>query len=93
MSQRDLRIEAASRLLAPPMRIVGEDIHWTMDERLAHHDCPAVSVAVIEDGQIAWAEAFGVLEKGYPARANADTLFSGASISKPVTTAMALAFV
>jgi CubicO group peptidase (beta-lactamase class C family) len=93
MSQRDPRIDAACRLLAPPMRIIGEDIRWTMDERLAHYDCPAVSVAAIENGEIAWAEAFGVLEKGHPAAANADTLFSGASISKPVTAAMALRFV
>jgi CubicO group peptidase (beta-lactamase class C family) len=93
MTERDPRIDTTSRLLAPPMRIVGEDIRWTMDERLAHHDCPAVGVAVIEHGEIAWAEAFGVLEKGHPARANADTLFSGASISKPVTAAMALAFI
>jgi CubicO group peptidase (beta-lactamase class C family) len=93
MSQRDPRIDAASKLLAPPMRIVGEDISWGMEERLAHYDCPAVSVAVIEKGQIAWSEAFGVLEKGHTTRANADTLFSGASISKPVAAAMALKFV
>jgi CubicO group peptidase (beta-lactamase class C family) len=93
MSQRDPRIDAMRRLLAPPMTIVGEDIRWTMDERLAHYDCPAVSVAVIENGELAWSEAFGLLEKGHPAKANADTLFSGASISKPVAAAMALQFV
>jgi CubicO group peptidase (beta-lactamase class C family) len=75
------------------MRIVGEDIAWTMAERQAHYDCPAVSVAVIENGEIAWAEAFGVLEKGQPAKADPETLFSGASISKPVAAAMALQFV
>jgi len=93
MGQRDPRIDAASRMLAPPMRIVGEDIRWTMAERQAHYDCPTVSVAVIENGEIAWAEAFGVLEKGRPAKADADTLFSGASISKPVAAAMALRYV
>ncbi len=93
MVKRDPRIEAVRTGLTPPMRIAGEDIHWRMDERLAHYDCPAVSVAVIEDGEIAWAEAFGVLEKGETARADADTLFSGASISKPVTAALALLFV
>ena len=93
MSHWDPRIEAVSTLLAPPMRIVGEDIRWTIDERLAHYECPAVSVAVIENGELAWAEAFGVLEKGHRTRANADSLFSGASISKPVAAAMALEFV
>jgi CubicO group peptidase (beta-lactamase class C family) len=93
MSERDPRIDTTSQLLAHPMRIVGEDIAWTMAERQAHYDCPAVSVAVIENGEIAWAEAFGVLEKGQPAKADTETLFSGASISKPVTAALALQFV
>jgi CubicO group peptidase (beta-lactamase class C family) len=93
MNQEDPRIEAFRGLLAPPMRIAGEDVAWTLDERLAHYDCPAVSVAVIENGELAWARAFGVLEKGEPAPADADTRFSGASISKPVTAALALKFV
>ena len=93
MSGMDPRIEAVRRSLAPPMRLVGEEIAWTMEDRLAHYDCPAVSVAVIENGELAWAEAFGVLEKGEPAKADVDTLFSGASISKPLAAAMALIFV
>lgn len=93
MSQRDPRIEAVRAGLAPPMQLTGEDIHWEMEARLDHYDCPATSVAVIEHGEIAWAEAFGVLEKGLSAKADVDSLFSGASISKPVTAALALIFV
>jgi CubicO group peptidase (beta-lactamase class C family) len=93
MTSRDPRIDAVCRSLAPPMRIAGEEIAWTMDERLAHYDCPAVSVAVIENGQLAWSEAFGVLEKGVPTPVDPDTLFSGASISKPLAAVMALQFV
>lgn len=93
MTTPDPRIEAVRTGLMPPMRIVGEDTRWAMDERLAHYDCPAVSVAVIENGEIAWAEAFGVLEKGGATKANADTLFSGASISKPITAVLALQMV
>ena len=52
MSGMDPRIEAVRRSLAPPMRLVGEEIAWTMEDRLAHYDCPAVSVAVIENGEI-----------------------------------------
>jgi len=93
MSARDPRIDALCGLLAPPMRLVGENIRWTMDERLAHYDCPGVGVAVIENGELAWAEGFGVIEKGRPAKVVADTLFSGASISKPIAAAMALILV
>lgn len=77
----------------PPMRIVGEDVRWTLAERLAFYDCPAVSVAVIEGGKLAWAEAFGVLEKGRPDPVDAETMFSGASISKAITAALALQLV
>jgi CubicO group peptidase (beta-lactamase class C family) len=61
-----------------------------MEDRLAHHDCPGVSIAVIEDGKLAWAAGFGQLETGQPAPVDTETLFSGASISKPITALMAL---
>jgi CubicO group peptidase (beta-lactamase class C family) len=93
MSTPDPRIEAVRNGLQPPMRIQGEDIHWRMDDRLAHYGCPAVSVAVIENGQIAWAESFGAREQGAPGAADVDTLFSGASISKPITAMLALQMV
>jgi CubicO group peptidase (beta-lactamase class C family) len=89
----DPRVEAVRTGLTPPMRIVGQDIHWTMEERLAHYDCPSVSVAVIENGEIAWAHAFGLQEKGDARPADADTLYSGASISKPIAAALALQLV
>lgn len=43
---------------------------------------PAVSVAVIENGRIAWAKAWGT--------ANAETVFQAASISKPVAAMAAM---
>ncbi len=89
----DPRAEAVRTRLTPPMRIVGEEIRWNMADRLAHYGCPAVSVAVLEEGQIAWAEAFGSMEEGQSAKPDAESLFSGASISKPVTAALALQFV
>jgi CubicO group peptidase (beta-lactamase class C family) len=90
MNDADPRIEAVRTGLMPPMRIVGQDVRWHMDARLAHYDCPSVSVAVIEGGELAWAHAFGVLETGDPRPADADTLYSGASISKPIAAALAL---
>lgn len=93
MTSTDRRIEAFRSALAYPNAIVGDDTRWTVDERLAHHACPAVSVAVIEGGELAWAEAFGLLEVGGEQAATADTLFSGASISKPITATLALKYV
>src|SRR5579863_9661388 len=93
VSAPDQKIEAVRTGLMPPMRIVGEDVRWSMEERLAHYDCPSASVAVIENGQLAWAHAFGVMEKGEPRAPDVDTLYSGASISKPIAAALALKFV
>jgi CubicO group peptidase (beta-lactamase class C family) len=89
----DPRIEAVRNGLLPPMRIEGEDVRWTMDERLAHYDCPSVSVAVIEGGELAWAHAYGAIEKGEARVPDAETIYSGASISKPIAAAVALRMV
>ena len=45
---------------------------------------PAVSMAAIRNGEIDWAEAYGVVSLG-GAKATARTLFGAASMSKPVT--------
>ncbi|MCS7025349.1 MAG: beta-lactamase family protein [Bryobacteraceae bacterium] len=51
-------------------------------ERMQELHVPAVSVAVIDEGRIAWAKAWGA--------ANTDTVFQAASISKPVAAMAAL---
>jgi CubicO group peptidase (beta-lactamase class C family) len=76
--------------LLPIARIAGNDVRWTMEERLAHYACPGVSVAVMEGGEVAWSAGYGRIEDGEPERVRADTMFSGASISKPVTALLAL---
>lgn len=53
-------------------------------ERMEHYKVPGVSVAVVNEGKIAWARGYGVLEAGSPARVTPETLFQAASISKPV---------
>ncbi len=56
----------------------------TLAQRMAHYDVPAVSIAVVHDGRIAWSAGYGVIKDGEPAKVDADTLFQAASISKPV---------
>jgi CubicO group peptidase (beta-lactamase class C family) len=51
-------------------------------ERMAALGVPAVSVAVIDNGEIAWARAVGTREGDLPA--TPETLFQAGSISKPV---------
>jgi CubicO group peptidase (beta-lactamase class C family) len=77
--------EAVASNLLPIMRVAGEDHRWTMEERLAAYGVPGVSVAVIEGGELAWAGGFGAREKGTGLPVDAQTIFMGASTSKPVT--------
>ena len=58
---------------------------WSLTDRMAQFKVPAVSIAVIANGRIAWARGFGVKETGTNDSVTAETLFQAASISKPVT--------
>lgn len=58
---------------------------WTIADRMEFYQVPGVSVAVIVDGEIAWAKGFGVLDMEQEAEVNTETLFQAASISKPVS--------
>jgi len=54
---------------------------------------PGVSVAVIDNGRIAWARGFGIRQAGRRERVTAGTLFQAGSIAKPVTALAALQMV
>jgi CubicO group peptidase (beta-lactamase class C family) len=77
----------------PIVRIKGENLRYTMDERRAHYACPAVGLAVIDGGELAWAAGYGDYEDGSDRKIDADTMFSGASISKTYTAMLALQLV
>ena len=55
-----------------------------LHDRMAYHQTPGVSIAVVNDGRIEWARAFGVRERGRPEPVTEDTLFQAGSISKPI---------
>jgi len=57
---------------------------------MAHYNVPGVSVAVIENGQLAWAKGYGLREAGTDDEVDAETVFSVASISKVATAAATL---
>jgi CubicO group peptidase (beta-lactamase class C family) len=62
-------------------------------DRMAINSVPGLSVAVIDDYQVAWARGYGVHEAGRPDKVTSETLFQAASISKPVTAAAVLRLV
>lgn len=57
----------------------------TLAERMRFYHVPGVSIALINNGKIEWAKAYGKLESDKQTPVNKDTLFQAASISKAVT--------
>jgi CubicO group peptidase (beta-lactamase class C family) len=62
-------------------------------DRMHYHQVPAVSIAVVNNGQIEWARAYGVKVAGSTERATPSTIFQAASISKAVSAMAALQLV
>ena len=80
--------------LLPAITLRGESVvRPSLADRMAELRVPGVSVAVLVDGDIAWARGYGLadVESGRPVTPN--TLFQAASISKPVAALAALRLV
>ena len=64
-----------------------------LEDRMAYYNVPGVSIAVIDDGRIAWTKGYGVLENGSLQPVTPETLFQPASLGKPIVAMAALHFV
>lgn len=85
------RIRRVESGVVPPVAVAGERHPGVpLRERMQQANTPAVSIAVINNGRIEWARAYGTLEGGGSAAADTGTLFQAASISKPVAVLGAL---
>lgn len=87
-------IEHAMRDLLPATRVKGRTYTpATIAQRMAEQDVPALSIAVIDDGRVAWTKAYGLADVEERRNATPQTLFQAASISKPVAATAALTLV
>lgn len=94
-AQRSLepRIRNVETGVPPAVIVKGEapDM-FSITEMMAKLNVPGVSVAVIDQGKIQWAECYGVKEVGEePLTVN--TLFQAGSVSKPIVAMAALSLV
>src|SRR5262245_25189203 len=82
VEQRIARIEHGllPRVVDKGKRGVG----MSLEARLREQHVPGLSVAVINEGAVEWARAWGVTEAGTDQRVTPDTRFQAGSISKPV---------
>src|ERR1043165_521780 len=79
--------------LAPAFDVEGRaPVRWTLDEEMAKHQVPGVSIAVV-DGDRIWSSARGVLQAGEPEPVTEHSVFQAASISKVIAATMTLRLV
>lgn len=62
-------------------------------KRMAYYKVPGFSVALLEQGELAWAKGYGVMEANTEKLVTTETIFQAASISKPVAAIVALQMV
>ncbi len=76
------RIREFETGLRGPTGTTDENARWKLEDRMAYHQVPGVSVAVIRDGRLAWAKGYGVRQKGSKGSIDTQTVFSVGSVSK-----------
>ncbi|MCO6479198.1 MAG: serine hydrolase [Phaeodactylibacter sp.] len=91
----ETRIEQIENNLMPSIVIAGQEeaSRFNIHERMKHHKVPGLSIAFVDDGQVAWTRTYGYLSSDSLAPVDSLTLFQAASISKPVAALAALRLV
>lgn len=88
------KINMIEKSLSFPVKLKGlPSSTMTILDRMAHHKVPGVSIALIENGEIAWAKSWGVCDVDGKEPVTTDTLFQAASMSKPVAAFAAMRMV
>ena len=62
-----------------------EGVRDLIRRELGGQALPSLAVAVVHHGRIEWEEAFGWADREHQRRATVDTMYSLASVSKPIT--------
>ena len=91
-SETEQHIARIEEGLLPPVKVVqGPPLRMSVREEMASHHMAAVSVAIVRNGHLDWAKAYGFASGRIPA--TAETLFQAASISKSVVAMASLQMV
>jgi CubicO group peptidase (beta-lactamase class C family) len=78
-------IESIENGLQDALVVEGQPIRKkNLFEEMERQYVPAVSIAVINDGEIEWAKAYGVLQASSKRKIDTSTLFQAGSVSKPI---------
>jgi CubicO group peptidase (beta-lactamase class C family) len=87
----DSKVEEIMSSLQPVLQIEGDSLPtYTIEERLKMLNIPGISIAVVIDGELAWAKSYGMADSASSRPVTPETLFLAGSISKPVAALAAL---
>jgi CubicO group peptidase (beta-lactamase class C family) len=79
------RIDRIINNLRPPTTFRGKSAApKTLSDRISYYHSPGVSIAVINDFKIEWAQGFGICDLQSEQPVTADTMFQSGSISKAI---------
>ena len=68
-------------------------MRWMIGETMKKHDITGLSIALVDDQEIVWAEGFGYADKKNQVRATPDTIYRAGSITKLFTATAAMQLV
>lgn len=74
-------------------RYVKEYISWLIRKEMNQNDVQGLSIALVDDQQVIWAEGFGFADVADKIPADADTIYRVGSVSKLITTTAAMQLV
>jgi CubicO group peptidase (beta-lactamase class C family) len=90
---QEARIQRIEKGLPPLLIGTEPPIELTLQKLMQLYKVPGLSIAVIDNFEIAWAKGYGVTEAGISNPVTPQTLFQAGSVSKPVAAAGALQLV
>src|SRR5687767_15097801 len=90
----------AAAVVVPAAKVLGTQSSWTTAKAAAIEELvqaemekeriPAVSIAIVADGRLAWARGFGFADLEHRVPATPQTVYRIASVSKPLTATAAM---
>src|SRR5262249_1238680 len=84
-SEIEERVYQVENCLLPAIAIQGLPVSkCKLDQQMKRYGVPAVSIAVINNGDVEWAKSYGVLEINTDRTAHISSLFQAGSVSKPI---------
>src|SRR5262245_61062387 len=77
------RAQTPRQLKTRPVGEVQDELRKLIPDLMRRHNVPGLSLALVREQKIAWAEAFGVRDLETKAPLTAETVFEAASLTKP----------